>query len=85
MYVAPEVRGQGIGQQLVEAAIARARQTPELEQLFLNVVTTNAAARALYQRVGFEPFGIIPHAMKLRDGRYLDEEQMVYWLQRETS
>jgi ribosomal protein S18 acetylase RimI-like enzyme len=84
MYTAPEVRGQGVGRALLEAAIARAREAPEIEQLFLNVVTTNAPALALYRRIGFQSFGTIPHAMKTDDGRYLDEEAMVYWLRQES-
>lgn len=83
MYVAPEVRGQGIGRALLESAIARAREDPDIEQLFLYVVTQNAPAIALYRRVGFASFGTVPHAMKSDDGRYLDEEAMVYWLRRE--
>lgn len=83
MYTAPEVRGQGVGRALLEAAIVRAREAPDIEQLFLNVVTTNVPALALYRRMGFEPFGTIPRAMKTDDGRYLDEVEMVYWLRRE--
>jgi ribosomal protein S18 acetylase RimI-like enzyme len=82
MYVVSELRGQGVGRALLEAAIARARERPDLEQLFLYVVTTNAPAIALYQRAGFEPFATIPHAMKTEDGRHLDEVAMVYWLRR---
>lgn len=79
MYVASEVRGQGLGRMLLEAAIARARETPGLEQLLLAVVTTNAAAHKLYRSLGFEPYGREPLALKLGD-RYLDEEMMVLFL-----
>ena len=79
MYVASEVRGQGLGRMLLEAAIARARETPGLEHLLLAVVTTNTAARKLYRSLGFEPYGREPLALKLGD-RYLDEEMMVLFL-----
>lgn len=79
MYVAPEARGRGLGRQLIEAAIAHARETPGIEQLLLAVVTTNIAARNLYLTTGFEPYGMEPLALKLGD-RYFDEEMMVHFL-----
>ena len=80
MYVAPEARGQHVGRLLMEAAIARARSAPGLEQLHLTVVTTQTPARALYRSLGFVSHGSMPHALKLPDGRYLDEDLMVLWL-----
>ena len=82
MYVTPEARGRGLGRALLLAAIERARATPGVEQAHLGVVTTNTAARALYASVGFEAYGTEPHALKLGDGDYLDEELMVLWLNR---
>jgi RimJ/RimL family protein N-acetyltransferase len=79
MYVAPEVRGRGLGRMLLEAAITRARETPGVEQLILAVVTVNTPARNLYLSLGFEPYGREPLALKLGD-RYLDEELMVLFL-----
>ena len=79
MYVAPEVRGRGVGRMLMEAAIERARATPDVEQLLLAVNVTNAPARNLYLSLGFEPFGREPLALKLGD-RYYDEEMMVLFL-----
>jgi len=80
MYVAPEARGKGSGRALVEALIARARALDGMEQLILAVVTTNGAATSLYRALGFEVYGLQRHALKLGDGRYLDEELMVLWL-----
>jgi ribosomal protein S18 acetylase RimI-like enzyme len=79
MYVAPEVRGRGVGRMLMEAAIERARVTPGVEQLLLAVNVTNAPARNLYLSLGFEPFGREPLALKLGD-RYYDEEMMALFL-----
>jgi ribosomal protein S18 acetylase RimI-like enzyme len=76
MYVAPEVRGLGLGRMLLDAAIARARATPGIEQLVLAVVTVNAPARSLYRAAGFEVYGVEPRALKLGE-RYLDEEYMM--------
>ncbi|HET9109378.1 MAG TPA: GNAT family N-acetyltransferase [Ktedonobacterales bacterium] len=80
MYVASEARGKGYGRALVEELIARARTFDGLEQLILAVVSSNTAARALYRTLGFEVYGLQARALKLDDGRYLDEELMVLWL-----
>ena len=80
VYVAQEARGNGAGRALMSALLARARALDGLEQLTLDVVASNAAARALYISLGFEVYGRQRHALKLDDGRYLDEELMVLWL-----
>ena len=80
MYVASEARGKGYGRALMEALIARARALDGLEQLILAVVTTNAAAIALYRALGFEVYGVQRKALKLADDHYLDEQLMVLWL-----
>jgi ribosomal protein S18 acetylase RimI-like enzyme len=76
MYVAPEMRGRGVGKALMEEVIARARRLEELEQVRLGVVTTNTAAVALYQALGFTVYGTDPRTLKLGD-RYWDEHLMV--------
>ena len=76
MYVAPEQRGRGVGKALVTEAIAQARTILELEHLHLAVVTTNTAARQLYQSLGFEVYGLEPRALKQGE-QYWDEELMV--------
>jgi ribosomal protein S18 acetylase RimI-like enzyme len=80
VYVAPEARGLGLGRQLMEALLARARETQGIEQVLLTVSTTQEAARALYASVGFEPYGLDRRALKLPNGKALDEELMVCWL-----
>ncbi len=80
MYVASEARGQGIGRALMDEAIARARRREGLEMLTLDVVTTNAAARALYLSLGFTVFGTAPHALRQDDGSYFDEDLMALTL-----
>ena len=56
MWVAPEVRGNGIGSALVDAVIDWAR-TLELARLFLDVAASNGPATALYASKGFTPTG----------------------------
>jgi GNAT superfamily N-acetyltransferase len=65
VYVAPEVRGLGVGRRLLETAIARAREMPDLERLVLAANAADPRATALYQSVGFIPFGHEPEALKI--------------------
>jgi GNAT superfamily N-acetyltransferase len=75
MYVPREMRGQGIGKALLQAAIAYARTLPQLEKINLAVVLTSREARQLFISLGFEPYGLEGHALKLHD-RYFDQELM---------
>lgn len=76
MYVAPEARGRGVGRRLIEHAVARARQWPEMDHLWLSVVTTQTAARRLYAACGFRIIGLHPRTIRLGD-TWHDEELMV--------
>lgn len=56
-WVAPEVRSRGVGDALVEAAIAWARSRG-FPRVRLWVSDTNPAAERLYERHGFAPTGV---------------------------
>lgn len=75
MYVAPERRRTGLGRALFVAAIENARSWPDLEQVWLDVVTVNEAARTLYVSCGFTSVGIKRRCLKV-GARYYDEELM---------
>lgn len=75
MYVAPQARGLGAGRALMTTLIARARTYEGLERITLDVWTGAAAARALYASLGFVPFGLDRHALKVGDA-YADLELM---------
>ncbi len=70
VWVAPEHRGQGVGDALVASALAAARDT-ESRQVRLSVVETNAAAIRLYAKHGFaatdacEPMPGRPHLLEI--------------------
>ena len=70
MYVRPDARKAGVGQQLVEAVIEHARDHVEVIQL--SVVSGNDRARRLYARLGFVEYGVEKNSLK-QDGRYYDE------------
>ncbi len=81
VFVAPEHRGLGIADALVAAVLARARAMPGLERITLAVLATNSAARKLYHRAGFVPYGYEPRAIRVGD-EFFDDEHMVLDLRR---
>jgi ribosomal protein S18 acetylase RimI-like enzyme len=69
MYVMETWRGQGIGRQLVSAAIAHVLASPGISVLTLTVTEGNQSAVALYESAGFRAFGVEPMAI-LTPGGY---------------
>ena len=74
MYVRSEARGTGLARMIVEAVLDHARGRVELVQL--SVTEGNVPARRLYDALGFVPYGIEYHALRV-DGRDFDETHMV--------
>ena len=72
MYVTGAYQQQGLGRQLVEAALAEARRHPRLKLIQLTVTAGNAAAFALYQRCGFIQYGLEPLAVRVGEA-YFDK------------
>lgn len=56
IVVAPSARRNGLGNRLLDALLTRAKETNS-DSIFLEVRESNAAARALYERAGFEQTG----------------------------
>ena len=71
--------GCGLGSYLMQLAIDQARAN-SFEQLELGVYSDNSRAIHLYEKFGFERYGIQPRAFKLKDGTYRDEIIMVKML-----
>ena len=65
VYVAPHARGQGLGRQLVQAAIAHACTIPELATVRLAVAQDNQAALTLYLACGFVLDDAVPQGEML--------------------
>ncbi len=69
----PDHQGQGIGR-AVMAWLWRAALDAQVSHLTLEVRASNAAARRLYQRLGFAPVGV-------RRGYYRDgEDALIMWV-----
>jgi ribosomal-protein-alanine acetyltransferase len=56
IVVSPSARRTGLGARLFDALLTRARETNSYA-VFLEVRESNAAARSLYEKAGFEPTG----------------------------
>ena len=81
VYLNAELRGQGIGRQMLQTVLDRAAKIEGLEQIILSVTTTQVAAIATYRSLGFTSFGVEPKALKIGEC-YVDEEYMILPLPR---
>ena len=70
--VAAERRGQHVGEALVRHCLEKGRELGFRILQFNAVVCSNAAAIALYQKLGFVRLGVVPGGFLLKDGRYED-------------
>jgi ribosomal protein S18 acetylase RimI-like enzyme len=70
MYVRPDARGLGVGRRILQAILDHA--AGRVEQVQLAVTTDNAAAKALYEAMGFVEYGRELHSLKVGE-RYWDD------------
>ena len=80
MSIAVPYRHQGIGGALLDDFIARMRARKELKKIELHVHVSNSIARRLYESRGFIVEGIRKDAIKVGNGRYIDDILMGLWL-----
>ncbi|MET0592447.1 MAG: GNAT family N-acetyltransferase [Polyangiaceae bacterium] len=76
LYVAPEARGHGLGQRLMQALLDHARAQPDLVIIELTVMADNGDALRLYHRFGFRRYGYQARAAQDATG-YRDEERLM--------
>ena len=79
MSVDPDRAKQGIGTALLKQFINWVAKNPRLEKIELHVHADNAAAIALYEKVGFAVEGTRKRAIKYDDNRFIDDILMAYW------
>jgi RimJ/RimL family protein N-acetyltransferase len=79
MFVAPEIRGKGLGRSLLIDLIKKAENCNGVEQLNLTVVSQNETAKKLYKSLGFQVYGVERNALKF-NGQYFDEDLMVLYV-----
>jgi len=58
VYVRPDVRGRGVGRELI-AAVAKHLKARGVTHLSLDVALTNDSARRLYERLGFRAYDVL--------------------------
>lgn len=73
VYIKSEMRGQGLGNKLLETIIKHAKN--KVSQLNLEVFAQNERAKGLYKKYGFKTYGVEPHALK-NDDKFYDKELM---------
>jgi RimJ/RimL family protein N-acetyltransferase len=76
VFVEPAHRGRGCGEAVVGACIAYARAWEGVAQIQLGVSVSAPAAKRLYERLGFEAWGLERDALRV-DGHSHDEVHMV--------
>lgn len=75
MYVQPAFRGRGLGAQLLEAALRQAHALPGVSWVLLAVTSAAPAALRIYERAGFEVWGVEKDALR-HEGESVDEFHM---------
>lgn len=70
--VSRDSRGLHIGEALVKDSLCQAKANGFLLMQFNAVVAANIHARHLYERLGFQPLGVIPGGFLMKDGHYED-------------
>mgnify|MGYP000482025717 CR=1 FL=1 len=76
VYVTPSARGRGIATQVMKAILALAGTWPGVNSVNLSGSVRSTAAHRLYERMGFQQWGLEPGAIML-DGHAYDEIHMV--------
>ena len=75
VYVEPGYRGQNIGGKLLQHARDYAFARDGIEQVQLSVIASNQTAIKLYEKLGFQSFGVQPKYFKAGDA-YMDQQFM---------
>ena len=77
-----EFWNQGIGTKMFEEMIHLAEEREEVMQMELEFVEGNSRARYLYEKMGFRIAGVHPNAIRLKDGRLLNNYLMIREMKR---
>ncbi|MCX7172691.1 MAG: GNAT family N-acetyltransferase [Proteobacteria bacterium] len=68
MYVPGPFRQRGVGKLLMQSALEYAQTRPGVKLVKLTVTQGNHAAQSLYEKYGFESFGLEPYAISVGSG-----------------
>lgn len=73
-------QGQGVGRSLMTELLRRARSSPRIEKVELQVRSSNDRAIALYRSLGFVEEGRKTRRLKIGPNAYLDDIYMALWV-----
>jgi len=76
MYVKPDYQGRKIGQTLLQATLDEAFALPDLEHIELGVLTNGKSANRVYERAGFQEYGLQKNFFK-KGNAYSHQRLMV--------
>ena len=76
LAVHPGWQGRGVGRALLASLIDWARAAPAVEKIELHVRASNAAAQALYRKLGFAEIGRWQRKVRIAPGQYVDDVAM---------
>ncbi|MGP0073110.1 MAG: N-acetyltransferase family protein [Bryobacteraceae bacterium] len=82
VFVDQAHRGQGIARRLMSEVLQRATSLAGLEQIILTVGDGQTSAKRLYASLGFTVFGHERGALKMDGSVYVDEDYMVFLVER---
>ena len=68
--VSSDMRGLHIGEKLVKDSLRMAKELGFRLLQFNAVVESNIHARHLYERLGFQPLGMVPGGFRVKDGHF---------------
>lgn len=78
VYVQPPSRGKGVARALMQEIISKAGTIRGLEQILI-VASAHLPARKLYEKLGFQSYGIEPRSLKVGT-EYVNDVLMILWL-----
>lgn len=67
----------GIGTRMFEEMFRIAQKRGDIHQIELEFIEGNHRAQALYKKMGFRITGIIPDAIRMKDGSYVNMYMMI--------
>ncbi|MBU0757319.1 MAG: GNAT family N-acetyltransferase [Nanoarchaeota archaeon] len=79
MYVKKEYRRKGIASQLINAAIEKIKENPNVEKVKLAADALQKPAIALYKKHGFKETALMKKELKYK-GKYFDDVYMEKWI-----
>ena len=78
VYVNPEYQGNSIGLNIVKSTLEEAFKINGIEQIEIDVITVNKNAAKIYEKIGFETYGIQKNFLKINDSYYDHKMMMIF-------